>query len=227
MGDLAKDIPKPMIKVAGKPVIEHIIRGLMGADITEFILITRYLTEKIEAHLGDGSQMGAKISYVRQSDRYGTGAALLETKALVGDNFVLMTYGDIITPPINYAGALATFAEKKCQAVASLNWVDDPWAGGAAHVSDSGTITKIVEKPPKGESASHWVCAGIFVFDPVIFRYLEDLQPSPRGEYELADALNAMINNGLAIYPHYHQGRWQDVGRPEDIPAAEQILRNL
>lgn len=227
MGDLAKDIPKPMIEVAGKPVIEHIIHGLMGAGVTEFILITRYLAEKIEAYLGDGSQTGARISYVLQSDRYGTGAALLEAKALVGDNPVLMTYGDIITPPINYAGALATFTERKCQAVAALQWTDDPWAGGAAHVSCSGTITGIVEKPPKGEIASHWICAGIFVFDPVIFRYLEDLQPSPRGEYELADALNAMINDGLSIYPHYHQGRWQDVGRPQDILAAEQILRDI
>lgn len=226
MGDITKNIPKPMIEVAGKPVIEHIICGLMSAGITEFILITRYLTEKIEAYLGNGSAMGAKISYVPQSDRYGTGAALLEAKSLTGGGPVLMTYGDIITPPANYAGALSTFAEKNGEAVITLNWMDDPWAGGAVHVDDdSGKVAKIVEKPPKGKVISHWNSAGIFVFKSVIFHYLEKLQPSPRGEYELPDALNAMVRDGLSVYPYYLQGRWQDVGRPEDIPVAEDIIK--
>lgn len=225
MGQLTRDMPKPMIPVAGKPVIEHIIRHIMRAGVTEFVVVTRYLGEKIEDYLGDGAEIGARIEYVRQSERYGTGAALLMAREMAGSEPVIMTYGDIITPTHNYSGALATFREKNGSAVMTLNWMDDPWRGGAVHVDESGKVCKIVEKPAKGQVTSHWNSAGIFVFRPVIFEYLAHLTPSPRGEYELPDAMNRMIDDGLAIYPYYLTGAWQDVGTVQDIAVAERILR--
>lgn len=213
-----------MIPVAGKPVIEHIMRGLMGSGINEFIVIIRHLGEKIRDYFGNGECIGAKVSYVNQTDKYGTGAALLMAKELAAGEQVLMTYGDIITSERNYAGAIDVFNSRGCDAVMTLNWMDDPWAGGAVHVDDSDEIFKIVEKPPKGEVPSHWNSAGIMVFQPVIFEYLECLKPSTRGEYELPDAINAMIGDGYRICPYYLKGPWRDVGRVEDIAAAEAIL---
>lgn len=226
MGPLTHDIPKPMIPVAGKPVVEHIMRGLILAGVSEFILVTRYLAEKIEENFGDGQSLGARIDYLKQTDKYGTGAALLTAKDLAQGGPVLMTYGDIITSPRNYSGAIEVFTGGNCQGVMTLNWMEDPWAGGAVHVDERERITAVVEKPPKGQVTSHWNSAGIFVFEPIIFDYLERLTPSPRGEYELPDALNAMIADGLTLRPYYLQGPWRDVGTIEDIAAAEEILRS-
>lgn len=225
MGALTKDMPKPLIPVAGKPVLEHIVTRLSNAGVKEFVFITRYLAEKIRDYFGDGSKFGIKVDYVLQSDKYGTGAALYEAKDLVGkDEPVMMTYGDIITPACNYSGAISVFGSKTCEAVMTLNYVEDPWRGGAVYIGEDGKVNKIVEKPPKGEVSSHWNSAGIFVFQPAIFKYLERLQPSPRGEYELPDAINAMITDGLPVYPYYLEGAWRDVGTVEDIAIAEEIL---
>ena len=224
MGALTKDTPKPLIELAGRPMIEHIIGHLAACGVTHFILIVRYLGEKVRECLGDGSRLGVAIDYVRQSDRYGTGAALLEARDHVGHEPALMTYADILSSRENYAAVLNTFREKGGVGVITLNWVEDPCQGGAVEVSEDGRMLRIIEKPPKGLVPSHWNSAGIFVFDPIVFQYLESLKPSSRGEYELTDAMNAMINDGLAIHPYYLRGQWIDVGRPEDISAAEEML---
>ena len=224
MGGLTKDTPKPLIELAGRPMIEHIIGRLAASGITHFTLIIRHLGEKVRECLGDGSRLGVTVDYVRQSDRYGTGAALLEARDNVGYEPVLMTYTDILTSRENYAGALRTFREKGGVGVITLNWVEDPFQGGAVKVSDDGLMCRVIEKPPKGQVPSHWNSAGIFVFEPIVFQYLESLKPSSRGEYELTDAMNAMIDDGLAIHPYYLRGPWIDVGRPEDISAAEEML---
>ena len=224
MQALTKDTPKPLIELAVKPMIEHVIGHLAVSGVTRFTLIIRYLGEKVRECLGDGSRLGVSIDYVLQSERYGTGAALLEARDNVGYEPVIMTYADILTSRENYAGVLETFREKGGVGAAALNWVEDPFQGGAVNVSEDGRICRIIEKPPRGQVPSHWNSAGILVFEPIVFQYLESLKPSPRGEYELPDAINAMIDDGLAIYPYYLRGRWIDVGRPEDIPAAEEML---
>ncbi|OFX13966.1 MAG: hypothetical protein A2Z18_05750 [Armatimonadetes bacterium RBG_16_58_9] len=225
MGDLTRNTPKPLIEIAGKPMIEHVIGYIVESGVSEFVLTTRYLSDKVRGCLGDGARLGARIQYVEQSGRYGTGAALLEARDIVGYDPVMMTFADIMTPAANYAGALATFREKGGVAVTTLNWVDDPSRGGAVEIDEDGRVCGIVEKPPKGQAPSNWNSAGIFVFEPIIFQYLEAIKPSPRGEYELPDAMNAMIDDGLAIYPYYLKGAWIDVGRPEDIHRAEEMLR--
>ncbi len=225
LGDLTRTIPKPMIQVAGKPVLEHIIRHIQRAGINDFVLVTRYLSEKVEGHFGDGAGMGAHIEYTRQSDAYGTGAALLAARGQAGGGDVLMCFGDVITSPECYRGVMDAFNEKRPAAVMTLNWMEDPWRGAAVMTDDDGRISEVIEKPPKGEVASHWNSAGIFAFDPLVFDYLERLEPSPRGEYELVDAFIEIIRDGLSVYPFYYDGPWKDVGTLEDIAIAEEMLK--
>lgn len=226
LGALTQETPKPMIEVAGRPVIEHIMLRIMSAGIKDFVLITRYLSEKIENYLGDGSRYGASIKYVRQPDRhYGTGAALLAAKELAHDAPLIMTFGDVITSAENYSGAAGIFNDNECAGTITLNWVDDPYKGAAVMMDDTGKVTRIIEKPPKGSAPSNWNSAGIFVFKPIVFDYLENLTPSDRGEYELPQAMNRMVEDGLAIYPCYLQGIWRDVGTVEDIAITESILK--
>lgn len=224
MGELTKDTPKPMIEVAGKPVLEHIIRRMIAAGVSDFVFVTKYLAEKIEAHFGDGSRLGVRISYAEQTGSYGTGAALLSAKGLAGDAPLMMTFADVITSTQTYAQAIEVYADRRGAGVITLNWVDDPCTGAAVVVDDAEMIERVVEKPAKGARLSNWNSAGIFIFDPIIFDYLENLSPSWRGEYELADALNAMIGDGMALYPSYLEGDWLDVGSVEALAVAEKML---
>ncbi|HEY3298565.1 MAG TPA: sugar phosphate nucleotidyltransferase, partial [Armatimonadota bacterium] len=120
---------------------------------------------------------------------------------------------------------IGVFNNTDCDGAIALNYVDDPWKGAAVITDDEGTIVKqLREKPKAGEDVSHWMNSGIFAFKPSIFKYLENLEKSPRGEYELPDAINAMIADGLTIRPYFIKGPWQDVGTPEDLLIAEKIL---
>lgn len=224
MKELTRDVPKAMIEVRGTPVIEHVVSRLVRSGISDFVLVTRYLAEKIEDYLGDGSRFGARIAYVRQSDRYGTGAALQETRDAVSGESLLMTYGDILTPHYNYAGAREVFEAAGAEAVVTLNRVPDPCQGGAVQVDDDGRVEGIIEKPPPGTAPWYWNSSGILIFRPVIFDYLDRIGPSPRGELELPDAVNAMVADGRPVRAYYLRGPWLDVGRPEDIAAAEEML---
>jgi len=224
MGALTKDTPKPMILVNGKPTVEHVIRRMIAGGVTDFVLVTKYLAERIMDYFGDGSALGTRIEYVEQIDKYGTGAALLSAKELARGEPVMMTFADVIVSTRTYAQAIRIFHEKGGAGVITLNWVEDPCTGAAVIVDGEGRITKVIEKPPKGQAPSNWNSAGIFAFDSLVFDYLERLAPSPRGEYELPDAMNSMIADGLALYPSYLEGDWLDVGTVEAIAVAEKML---
>lgn len=224
MGALTEDTPKPMIPVLGKPVVEHVMRRMIAAGVTDFVLVTKYLAEKVVDYFGDGSAFGTRIEYVGQHDRYGTGAALLCARELACGEPVMMTFADVIASTRTYAEAIRIFREKGGEGVITLNWVADPCNGGAVIVDGDGRVTKIIEKPPKGEVPSNWNSSGVFVFDPAVFDYLERLTPSSRGEYDLADAMTTMLADGLVLHPSYLEGDWLDVGSIEAVRAAENML---
>ncbi len=226
MGDLTRDTPKPMISVAGKPVLEHVMTRMIAAGVSEFVLVTKYLADRIEGYFGDGERFGVSIRYVEQIDKYGTGAALLSAEGLAGDAPFLVTFADVVTSTQTYARAIDLYADLRGAGVVTLNWVDDPYKGAAVVVNDDETIERVVEKPAKGSRLSNWNSAGIFVFDPVIFEHLRKLSPSWRGEHELADAINAMITDGMIFYPSYLEGDWLDVGSAEALKTAQRMLRS-
>jgi len=224
LGELTKNTPKPMIEVAGKPVVEHVMRGIQRAGVNDFILITKYLSEKIEEYFGDGSRFGMRIQYVVQGDRYGTGAALGCAKDLVGYEPVMMTFADVIMSACNYEGALDVYKDLRGAGVITLNEVPDPCAGADVQLDFEGRVSRVTEKPAPGTAPCYMNSSGLFIFDPIVFDYLDRLEPSARGEYEIPDAINHMVEDGLAIYPYNLRGFWKDVGRPEDIPVASELI---
>ncbi len=223
LGPLTANQPKPMIPIGGVPMIERIMTAIADkTPIREFVLITGYKADILENYLGDGSQWGWKIEYVPQEVPRGVGDAVNTAAAALADAPFLMTYGDIILDPINYGHFAAEYAAhgtSEIKAYVGLNWVDDPWAGAAVYLDDNNIIQRIQEKPPKGTATTHWNNAGLFIFDPLIFEYTSKIVPSARGEYELPDAITALINDdhptkGIAL-----EGKWRDVGTPEDYAA--------
>lgn len=224
MGTLTNDLPKPMIGLAGKPALEHIILRLKCAGVSDFVLVVKYKAEKIREHFGNGTRLGVNISYAAQGNHYGTASALLAARSDTGTSSILMTYGDVITSEVNYSSAISMYAKNPCIGLAIVNQVPDGYAGSSVSIDDNGRVLSVVEKPTAGQAKFHWNCAGIFVFQPVIFDYLENLKLSKRGEYDVADGMNDMINNGGVVLSCPLSGFWRDIGTLEGITDAERML---
>lgn len=224
LGDLTKDTPKPMIHVAGRPVVEHVMRRIQRAGVDDFVLVTKYLSEKVREYFGDGSRFGMRVEYVEQGEKYGTGAALACAREVASDGPVLMTFSDVVMSACNYDGALALYMDRRGGGVITVNEVPDPCRGADVQLSENDTVARIVEKPAPGSKSEYLNSSGLFVFDPVVFDYLDKLPPSPRGEYEMPDAMNMMAEDGIAIYPYYLEGFWKDVGTVEDLAIATGMI---
>jgi dTDP-glucose pyrophosphorylase len=221
MGALTEDLPKPMLPLAGKPMLEHILDRLRSAGVAEVVIVTGYRAETIEEHFR-GYPLA--LTYVRQQVINGTGTAALLGRTFAGSDPVLLTFGDIICDPGDYEGISARLrSSEHTGAVLGVRRVDDPWQGAAVYEAQ-GVVRRIVEKPEKGTSTTHWNSAGLYAFQPDIFDFLAALQPSPRGEYELTSAVAAMIESDWRVLLYEIRGDWRDVGRPEDLPVAEDIV---
>jgi len=220
MGALTASTPKPLLALQGRPILEHILRGLASAGVERAVVITGYLADAIESHFGAGEDIGIRLVYRRQAAASGTAKAVLLARDLIGDAPFVLSWGDILVEPGAYADLVADFRSRPCAALLGINEVDDPWRGAAVY-TDGDTVTRVVEKPPPGTSTTRWNNAGVFVLSPVVFDYAERLEPSPRGEYELPQAFAAMIADGLPVRAHRILGFWSDVGTPEDLDAAQ------
>ena len=224
MGVLTASTPKPLLPVGGQPIISHVLRGLAAAGLRRAAVITGYLGEQIEAALGDGAGLGLQISYCRQTQAEGTARALLLAEALVGPAPCVVSWGDILVPPAFYAELAAAFAARPCAALLAVNRVDDPWAGAAVYADADGRVTRLVEKPPRGTSTTQWNNAGIMAFAPQVFDYARAVPRSPRGEYELPQAVARMIADGQLVRALPVRGPWSDVGTAADLAAAEHLF---
>lgn len=221
MKSLTADRPKPMLEVAGKPLLEHILDRLAEAGFNQFLIVTGYRADMIENYFA-GYRL--PIAFERQQVANGTGAAALLAKDWAGDDPFLLTFGDIVMESADYrAMAQIVETDPECQGVMAVKWVDDP-AAGAAVYEQNGRIERVIEKPPVGTSTTHWNSAGGYAFRQSVFTELERIPLSPRGEYEVTSAIDQMLAAGLNLRIHPLKGDWRDVGRPEDLAVAEQML---
>ncbi len=232
MGELTEETPKPMLPVEGRPILEHIISGLREVGVSEFCVITGWKAEVIEDYFGDGTDLQVAIQYVRQRVQDGTGKAPELAEEFVGDSPFLLTYGDILVKADTYQQMLVRWAEGEFSGLVTVTGSEDVTKGGLFFFDQEFRLQHLVEKPSVDQLADlrasgllkpgepGWYNAGIYCFNPVIFKYTAQLNKSSRGEYELTDALEAMLSEehilaGLAI-----AGRWVDVRDPE-------VLRDL
>jgi dTDP-glucose pyrophosphorylase len=222
LGALTESTPKPLLEVGGRPIIVHILDGLMAAGIREFAIVTGYLGEKLQAGLGNGAQSGVTIRYFRQDELEGTARALALGREFAGDERFFFGWGDILVRPENCRAVIrkARFAD----GAIAVNEVDDPWAGGAVYVDDDFRVTRMVEKPAQGSSGTRWNNAGFGVLGPEIWPLIEALGPSARGEYELPEAIVGLVAQGLDVRAAPVEGPWFDIGTPENLEAARAVF---
>ena len=233
MKELTNELPKPMLRVHGKPILEHILSGLLAAGIRDVFIVTGYKAEVIENHFGDGSRIGARIAYGRQLVQDGTGKAPELAKEFVGTDDFLLTYGDILVKPETYGQMVTRFGEGNFGGVITVTGSQDVTQGGLNFFDERFCLTKLVEKPSQEQIAQlrsdgwlkpgqvAWYNAGIYIFRPVVFEFTARLQKSPRNEYELTDAVNMIVAAGHKLAGMEIPGRWVDVRDPGVLAELE------
>jgi UDP-N-acetylglucosamine diphosphorylase / glucose-1-phosphate thymidylyltransferase / UDP-N-acetylgalactosamine diphosphorylase / glucosamine-1-phosphate N-acetyltransferase / galactosamine-1-phosphate N-acetyltransferase len=233
MRELTRAVPKPMLKVQGRPILEHILEGLIAAGIREVCVITGWRAEAVEDHFGDGRRWGVAIRYARQEVQDGTGKAPELAKRFVGDEDFLLTYGDILVRPETYQQMIQRFRAAEFSGVVTVTGSEDVTKGGLFFFDEDFCLRHLVEKPgPEqleqlrqagwlvaGQTA--WYNAGIYIFQPALFEFTARLNKSPRGEYELTDALAEMIASKHKLAGLPIPGRWVDVRDPEVLAELE------
>lgn len=214
--------PKQLVPVANKPVIEYAIEDLREAGITEIgVVLGNKGREEIQSFLGDGSEYDVDITYIIQGNPLGLAHAAGCAREFVGDDNFVMYLGDNILKQ-GVTELVESFEAGDYGAGIALQEVENPEAFGIAEVDPDGIITRLVEKPD--DPPSNLALIGMYVFSPVIFDMIEELEPSWRGELEITDAIQALLDRGYAIDSHVVTGWWKDTGKPEDILEANRLV---
>lgn len=219
MGPITQTLPKPMLAVRGKPMMEHIMERLAEAGIKKFLVVIGYQGELIEEHF---KQWRLPVEFLVQEPVDGTGRAASLARQFAGDDPFLLTFGDCLCNAAEYVRIRTILgSHPNTAAVLAAKDIEDPWQGAAIY-EEAGRITRILEKPPKGTSTTRWGSAGFYGFRSVIFDYLARLTPSVRNEYEITSAFEMMLADGLELRLSPVEGNWRDVGRPEDLAAVNE-----
>jgi len=224
MKELTKEIPKPMVLIKGKPLLEYIITYIRNAGISEFGIVIGYKQSVVQDYFKGGASYNISITYIEQEVQNGTGAALDLARDFSGNDPFFFTFGDVITPAENYRGMIEYYTRINCDALLGLNIVDDPYRGAAVYIDNDNTIIRMVEKPPFGTSTTHLHNAGLMVLSPLIFTHTPRLPLSPRGEYELTDVFGMLREDGRVLKGYILSGYWKDIGTPEDLEKVHDII---
>jgi UDP-N-acetylglucosamine diphosphorylase / glucose-1-phosphate thymidylyltransferase / UDP-N-acetylgalactosamine diphosphorylase / glucosamine-1-phosphate N-acetyltransferase / galactosamine-1-phosphate N-acetyltransferase len=212
MRELTADLPKPMIKVRGKPVLQHIVEGLRDARIRDFLIVVGYHADAVQNFFGDGSRYDIAIHYTTQTVQDGTGRVVNLARDFVGGSPFVLSYGDILVDPSNYKRVVDV--PDNAEAIVTVTRGEDIRKGGAVFLNKQMELVDIREKSKTG-GATSWYNAGIYAFRPSIFEFTAKLKPSPRGEYELTDAIRALAESGKKVKALELTGEWADVRDPE------------
>jgi len=234
MKQLTADLPKPMIPVGGVPVLERIVTGLTRAGVREFLIVTGYKAEVIRSHFGAGRRWGITIRYVQQEVQDGTGRVVELARKFAGREAFLLGYGDILVRASAYAKVLREWVRRPVDGLLTVVVGEDPGKGAIAVFDRQFHLQELIEKPSKIEirklrrnlrNFKPWYNAGIYVFTPRIFEYTARLEKSPRGEYELTDALRQMARDGLKLRGVPISGGWWDVRDPAVLAEVDRRFR--
>jgi UDP-N-acetylglucosamine diphosphorylase / glucose-1-phosphate thymidylyltransferase / UDP-N-acetylgalactosamine diphosphorylase / glucosamine-1-phosphate N-acetyltransferase / galactosamine-1-phosphate N-acetyltransferase len=215
-------LPKPMIEVRGKPVLQHIVEGLRDAGIAELLLVVGYRADAVRDFFGHGSRYNVAIQYATQTVQDGTGRVVDLGRDFVSNRPFVLAYGDILVDPANYKRLVDL--PDDVEAFLTVTRGEDVSKGGAVFVNAQMELVDLREKPKPGEPTSPWYNAGLYAFRPDIFDFIAKLKPSPRGEYELTDAIRDLAQSGKKVKALELTGEWADVRDPEILAKLNQSL---
>ncbi len=233
MRELTNELPKPMLRVQGKPILEHILEGIVGTGIRQVFIVTGFRADAVESYFGDGSRWQTRLVYGRQTVQDGTGKAAEPAREFVGREPFLLTYGDILVPPQTYQQMVKRYEQGGFSGVVTVTAGQDVTKGAVNCFDEQFCLKRLIEKPTPEQveqlrregwlrpGKPVWYNAGIYIFEPVLFEFTARLRKSPRGEYELTDAIIAMVEAGHRVAGLEIQGRWVDVRDPEVLASLK------
>jgi bifunctional UDP-N-acetylglucosamine pyrophosphorylase/glucosamine-1-phosphate N-acetyltransferase len=206
--------PKVMLPIANRPILEHLLAEAKEAGIGEFVFVVGYRDEPLREYFGDGKKWGVDIAYCSQRKQLGTADAIRQVEGMVDDDFLVLN-GDIIAR----RGDIAKLMKKGGLALSVIE-VDDPRGLGMVELS-RGKVVRIYEKTEK--PPTRMANAGLYLFTPAIFEAISRTPKSPRGEYEITDSLQIMMEAGQTI-ASLELKSWLDLSYPWDLLSANEAL---
>jgi glucose-1-phosphate thymidylyltransferase len=222
---------KQLVPVANKPVLFYGIEAMAAAGVREVgIIIAPETGEEIRKAAGDGSQFGLRIEYIVQDEPLGLAHAVLTAESFLADSPFVMYLGDNLLQG-GIADLVSAFRDSAPDALILLTPVADPENYGVAELAPAppgevGRVVRLAEKPP--EPATDLALVGVYMFTAAIHDAARAIEPSARGELEITDAIQHLVDSGRRIEPHIVRGWWKDTGRLEDMLEANRlILDNL
>lgn len=212
---------KQLIPVANKPILFRVIEAIRDAGVTDIGIIVGDTEEDIRRAVGSGDRWGVQITYIRQDAPLGLAHAVKIAHDFLGDDRFVMFLGDnVIQGGISPLIAKFADSEYDCQIV--LTRVDVPEQYGVAELDGQGRIVHLVEKPK--QPPSDLALVGIYMFNAHVFEAVNSIKPSWRGELEITDAIQWLVEHNYAVYPYVHTGWWIDTGRPGDMLEANSLV---
>jgi glucose-1-phosphate thymidylyltransferase len=212
---------KQLVPVANKPVLFYGIEALVEAGVAEIgIVIAPETGDEIREAAGDGSRFGAEITYIVQDEPAGLAHAVLTAADFLGDSPFVMYLGDNLLAD-GLRGLVASFRESEPDALILLTPVSDPSSYGVAEL-DGDEVVRLVEKPKN--PPSNLALVGVYLFTPLILDAARSLEPSWRGEYEITEAIQKLIEDGRRVQSEVVTGWWKDTGRLADMLEANRLV---
>lgn len=226
---LTLSIPKEMIRVGTKPVIEHVINNLQVCGINEILVITGWKKGAVLDYLGSGRRLGVNIYYRVQDEEKGTADAINLTREWVEDEDFIVIYGDnYFKPADSIKEAVKFHEEKKPCATLLVHAVEDPTHFGIVKMDSEGKVISMIEKPTLEEAekykmdGKYYCIAGMLILSPEIFKYIEKTKVGRKGELWLTDAIELMRQDGKPVYGHIFDGVRYDIGSMESLKIADE-----
>jgi glucose-1-phosphate thymidylyltransferase len=216
---------KQLVPVANKPVLFRVIEAIKEAGIDDIGIVIGDTGEEIKQAVGNGRRWDVKITYIPQEAPLGLAHAVKISHSFLGDDRFVMFLGDNVIQ-----GGISTlirqFANSDWNSQVVLTQVDHPEHYGVAELDDQGRIRRLVEKPRN--PPSNLALVGIYMFDHNVFQAVNSIKPSWRGELEITDAIQWLVENGCSVHPYIHRGWWIDTGKPIDmLEANNRVLAEL
>jgi len=215
---LTSNQPKPMMPVANRPMMEHIVRLLAEHGFDEVVVTVAFLANQIRTYFGDGSEFGVRMRYATEDTPLGTAGSVANAAEELDDTFLVIS-GDVLTD-VDLTEFVKAHREAGAAASIALKRVEDPVEFGIVITRDDGSIERFLEKPTWGQVFSDTINTGIYVLEPEVFDFI------PGGEVVdfSGDVFPAMLERGLTLQGHVAEGYWEDVGTLEAYLRAHQDI---